>query len=187
MPAVVRQVQTRTRVLKLYIEPPAIIHECVKKAAEQEHKPIPPPQTYLVLQCLHSLRAYMPEDTPMTIEEQEKIINEIRVGGRITLTPQSLIGTHPSFAPMSSWAAKIPDSDVDDWHGAGPPIPAHVPINTQIQQYYYSNNLGSADAEYCFRAKAFVKSRIPMLIGNKRDDDYWPYKRGPNAIIPLRR
>lgn len=187
MPAVIREVQTRTRVLKFYVEPSAIINECVKKTAEQEHKPIPPPQTYLVLQCLHSLRAYMPEDTPMTIAEQEQIINQIQTNGKITLIPVSLTGTHPPFAPMSSWAARIPNDDVGNWNGAGPPTPASVPINTQVQQYYYSNNLASADTEYCFRARAFVKPRIPMLIGNKRDDDYWPYKRGPNAIIPLRK
>lgn len=187
MVGVIREVQSRTRVLKLYVYPPPVINECIKKAAEQEHKPIPTPKQFLVLQCLHSLRAYMPECTPMTYDEQMQVISQVQTNGRITLIPASLTGTHPGFAPQSPWAAKIPSADVDNPHGAGPPTPAQVPINTQIQQYFYSDNLASADAEYCFRAKAFVKQRIPMKMGSPRDDDYWPNKLGPNAIVPTRR
>ena len=171
----------------MYYQPPAIMVACVRKAAEITHQPIPVPQDFLVLQTLHSLRAYMPDVTPMTLREQETAMEQVNALGKITMIPASLQGTHPPLGEMSKFAKKIPTDQIDEPHGAGPPTPAQTPINAQIQHYHYMNNFGSADAKYCDLAQAFPGVRKRSGIGIPRDDDMWPTMNAPNPMIPTRK
>ena len=182
---VLREIQTRARVLLLYENPPTIINTALNKAAEQEHKPVSVLKKYLVLQCLHSLRAIMPHVVPITLDEQEIIMTEIRSMGKVSLIPASFSQGFPN-APMSKFAAR----SIEIWDNPqGKPVapPASVPVNTQIQQYSYWDDHNVAEDEYCIRAKAFGINRTSLRIGDKRQDDWWPYMNGPNATVPLRR
>jgi hypothetical protein len=187
--AVLREIQTADNVLTFYTTPPApILLASVKQQTIATGKP-PQPLEYLVVLSKHELRAYDCSVVPVTIAEQTAIVAEIVKDGAITTVPKVIADAKYNELPKAEPAKELEDKTTQVADSLEPPKITKVTLVTDlITSSAFFSELSKADAAYCSLATKTLKiPRTQAMIGTPLEDDWWPFKNGPNAKVAIRK